>query len=336
VRRRDLFAFFGASVAVWPAWAQARIKQNRIATLQPSGRAGGWRKWPVGPVFSSQLRRLGDVEGQNLLIENFSAEGQVGRYADLARRVAAANPDVIVVFGNDLVPAVLSATRTIPVVAGMGYAVELGFAKSLSHPGGNLTGVNVYSIETNGKLLQTLTEAVPSAARVGVLSTEATTFDVYRASLRDYAPKLGLSLITPLLRDSMPQEIERGFAELARRHADALLVAPEVAFLSRVPLIVRLAAEHRLPAMYPFPPFSVAGGLMTYTFDPAEEGRQLADDVHRILHGAKPGDIPIYQSTRFRLMLNLNAAKAIGFTFPPEILARADEVIEEGSPSGKP
>ncbi|MGE5269694.1 MAG: ABC transporter substrate-binding protein, partial [Thiohalocapsa sp.] len=275
---------------------------------------------------------MGDIEGQTLLIEDFSAEGQVGRYVDLARRVAAANPDVIVVIGNELVPAVLSANRKIPVVAGMGYAVELGFAKSLSHPGGNLTGVNVYDVETNGKLLQLLAEAVPSAARVGVLSTATTTFDVYRASLRDYAPKLGLSLIAPVLRDSTPSEIERGFAELAQRHADALLIPPEVTFLGRIPLIVRLAAEHRLPAMYPFPPFSAAGGLMAYTFDPAEEGRYLAEDVHRILRGAKPGDIPIYQSTRFRLTLNQNAAKAIGFAFPPEILARADEVIEEGNP----
>jgi ABC-type uncharacterized transport system substrate-binding protein len=304
------------------------MRQYRIAVVLPAGRAGDWRKWPIGPAFSSELRRLGDIEGQNLRIENFSAEGQVGRYADLARRVAAAHPDVIVTIGNDIVPAVWSATRTIPVVAGMGYAVELGFAKSLSHPGGNLTGVNVYSIETNGKLLQILAEAVPSATRVGVLSTAAPVYDVYRASLRDYAPKLGLSLIAPVLRDSTPPEIERGFAELAQRHADALLIPPDVAFLSRAPLIVRLAAEHRLPAMYPFPPFSVAGGLMTYTFDPAEEGRELADDVHRILHGAKPGDIPIYQSTRFMLTINLNTAKAIGLTFPQSFVARAHKVIE--------
>ncbi len=149
----------------------------------------------------------------------------------------------------------LSATRTISIVAGMGYAVELGFAKSLSHPGGNLTGVSVYSIETNGKVLQILTEAVPSAARVGLLSTQATAYDLYRASLRDYAAKLGLSLIAPVLRDSTPQEIERGVAELARRHADVLLLSPEVTFLGRAPLIVRLAAERHLPAMYPFPSF---------------------------------------------------------------------------------
>lgn len=305
------------------------MRQYRIAILVPGGLAGEWRKWPfLGPAFFSELRRLGDIEGQNLLIEDLSAEGQVGRYADLARRVAATNPDVIVVFGNDLVPSVLSASRTIPVVAGMGYAVELGFAKSLSHPAGNLTGVSVYDTETDGKLLQILTESVPSAARVGVLSTEATASEVYRASLRDHAAKPGVSLIVPVLRDGTPQEIEGGFAELARRHADVLLLAPEVSFLGQVPLIVRLAAEHHLPAMYPFRPFSEAGGLMTYTWDGAELGRQLAEDVHRILHGAKPDDIPIYQSSRFRLTLNLNAAKAIGFSFPPAILARADEVIE--------
>ena len=326
MRRRDLFAFFCTSAAVWPAWPQAPI--SRIAVLQPGGLAGDWRKWPLGQAFSSELRRLGEIEGENLLIEDFSGEGQVGRYTDVARRVAAANPDVIVAFGDDIVPAVLSATRTIPVVAGMGYAVELGFAKSLSHPGGNVTGVNVYDGETDGKLLQILMESVPSAARVGVLSTEATAYDLYRASVRDHAAKMGVSLVAPVLRDGTPREIEGGFAELARRHADALLLSPEVSFLGQVPLIVRLAAEHHLPAMYPFLPFSRAGGLMTYTFDGAEVGRQLADNVHRVLHGAKPGDIPIYQSSRFRLTVNLNAAKAIGFTFTPEILARADEVIE--------
>lgn len=296
--------------------------------MQPAGRAGDWRKWPIWQVFFSQLGRLGDIEGQNLVIEDFNAEGQVDRYANLARQVAARNPDVIIAIGDEFVPAVLSATSTIPVVASMGAALELGFTTNLSHPGGNLTGVNVYGVETNGKLLQILKEAVPSAARVGVLSTEATGFDLYRSELREYATKLQLSLIAPVLRDGTPQEIERGFAELARHGADALLLAPEGAFLGQTPLIVRLAAAHRLPAMYPFSALSEAGGLMSYTWDTAELGRQLGQEVHRILHGAKPGDIPIYQSARFRLTLNLNAAKAIDFTFPPEILARADEVIE--------
>ncbi|MGE5271045.1 MAG: ABC transporter substrate-binding protein [Thiohalocapsa sp.] len=334
MRRRDLLAFFCASAAAWPARAQAPTTHYRIAMLQPDGRPGGWRKWPLGQAFSSELHRLGDIEGENLLIEEFSGEGQVGRYADVARRVAAANPDVIVAFGDDIVPAVLAATRTIPVVAVMGYAVKLGFVKSLSHPGGNLTGVNVYDGETDGKVLQLLAEAVPSVARVGVL--EAPAYDLYRASLRDHAAKLGLSLIVPVLRESTPEEIEHGFAELARQHADALLVAPEGALAGRTPLIVRLAAEHRLPAMYPNFYFVQAGGLMAYSWEPTEVGRRLADDVHRILKGAKPGDIPIYQSTRFRLTLNQNAAKAIGFAFPPEILVRADEVIEEGNPSRNP
>jgi ABC-type uncharacterized transport system substrate-binding protein len=137
----------------------------------------------LGKPFPSELLRSGEIEGQNLHIASFSAEGQVGCYAGLARQAVAAKPDVMVVFGTDVVPGVLSASRV--------YAVELGVAKSLSHPGCNLTGVSVYSAETNGKLLQMLTETLPSAARIGAVSRRRLAQEVYRASLRDYTTKNG-------------------------------------------------------------------------------------------------------------------------------------------------
>jgi putative ABC transport system substrate-binding protein len=146
--------------------------------------------------------------------------------------------------------------------------------------------------------------------------------------LHDYAEKLGMSLSEVLLRDPSPLEIERGFAELARNRPDVLLLGSEPALGVHAQLIIGLAQQGRLPAIYPYASYSDRGGLMTYTFDTTDLARQIAIDVHRILRGEKPGDIPIYQATRFKLTLNLSTAKAIGLTFPPSMLAAADEVIE--------
>jgi len=200
----------------------------------------------------------------------------------------------------------------------------------LARPGGNLTGVSIYAgIEIEGKRLQLLKEAVPSASRVAVLNTRAEpVYREWQPKLLEYAGKLQMSLTEVLLSDPSPPEIERGFAELARNRPDALLVGPEPAFSTHAGLITQWVEQSRLPAIYPYPLYAERGGLMTYTCDPAELALQRADDLHRVLHGAKPGDIPIYQATHFMFMVNLNAAKAIGFTFPPVVLARADEVIE--------
>jgi len=162
-----------------------------------------------------------------------------------------------------------------------------------------------------------------------VLNTRAEpVYREWQPKLHEYAEKLQLSLTEVLLRDPSPPEIERGFAELARNRPDGLLLGPEPAFVKHAALITQWAEQTRLPAIYPYTAYAEHGGLMTYTYDPPELARQLADNVHRVLHGAKPGDIPIYQATRFKFIVNLNAAKDIGFTFPPMVLARADEVIE--------
>jgi putative tryptophan/tyrosine transport system substrate-binding protein len=322
MRRRDLLAFICGSAAAWPAWAQAPEKQYRIAIIQPAVPN-------LSRGFFSELSRLGYVEGNNLIVEYANAEGHVDLYGALARQVASHNPDVIVALG-EMVEPVKSATSTIPIVAGMGDPLILGLVKNLARPGGNLTGVSIYAgFEIVGKRLEILKEIVPSASRVAVLTTRAQGLDApWRPKLREYAVKLGISLIEVVLPEATQAEIERAFSELVRQRPDAISLGTEGAFSAHARLIVRLAEENRVPAMYGLPLFNDIGGLMTYAFDREEFVRQLADDVHQILHGVKPGDIPIYQPTRFKLTINLKAAKAIGLTFPANILARADEVIE--------
>jgi putative tryptophan/tyrosine transport system substrate-binding protein len=330
MRRRDLLAFLGTAIAALPAWAQAPPKQYRIVIADPAFTPTTWRNLPLYRPLFPELRRLGDVEELNLKVEYFTAEGHPERYADLARQVVERAPDVIVTLTGDLVPALMSKTHTIPIVAFMANPVFVGVTANLARPGGNLTGVNIYAgIEIEGKRLQLLKEAVPTASRVAVLNTRnEPVWAKWQPKLHEYAGKLQMSLTEVLLNDPSPLEIKRGFDELTHSRPDALLLGPEPAFATNAGLITHWVEQSRLPAIYPYPAYAEQGGLMTYTFDPAELARQLAEDVHRVLHGVKPGDIPIYQAAHFKFTVNLNAAKAIGFTFPSLILARADEVIE--------
>ena len=338
MRRRDLFTLICGSAVSWPAWARAAANSYRIAFLFPAGSEADWRKNPGTRELFAELGRLGEVEGKNLTVEYFGGNGEVERYADLARQAVEWKPDVIVAVGS-MTPALLLSSGTIPIVTTFGLDPTLPSTidrptfgpriKSLADPGGNVTGVSLYGgSEQHSKNLQLLKETVPSAKRVAYLFV-AKHLPAWLVSKNgDAAAKLGMSLIPVGLRDGTSQEIERGFAELTRQHADAIFLDADGAFLQQARLIVRLAQENRLPTMYLSPRYIELGGLMAYAFDREEVGRQFADDVHRILRGTKPGDIPVYLPTHFKLTINLKAAKAIGLTIPPSLLARADEVIE--------
>jgi putative ABC transport system substrate-binding protein len=330
MRRRDFSAGLLLAAALPAVARQPLEKRYRVAIADPAWTAGEWRKLPLYRPIFPELRRLGDAEGQNFTVAYFTAEGRVERYADLARRVVESHPDVIVCLTEDLVKPLMAQTRTIPIVAFMASPVFLGSVKSLARPGGNLTGVSLYAgLEIEGKRLELLKEAVPSASRVAVLNTRAEpVYAKWQPKLREYAGKLQISLADVLMSEPSPAEIERGFAALVQSRPDALLIGPEPALGMYARRITELAQQARLPAMYPYPVYADNGALMTYTYDPAELGRQAAGDLHRILHGMQPGDIPIYQATRFKLTINLKAAKAIGLTFPPAILALADDAIE--------
>ena len=332
MRRRDFTASLLLATTMWPARAQQRATPPRIAVFHPAIPAalltetGGGSAWRA---FFAELRRLGYVEGQNLIIERSSAEGHHERYADMAREIVARNPDLIVTGTNPVVLAFGTATSTIPVVAFMLDPMKAGLVASLARPGGNLTGITLDpGIEIWGKRLELLKEAIPSTAKVAFLGMRDGWEGSFGQALRDVSNQLGVSLISMLPNSGTPEEIERVFAAMAQQRPDAVLVSGEGDLYANRQLIAELAEKNGLPTMCPYRDYVDAGALMAYTVDLAELLRRMADDVHQILKGAKPGDIPVYQPTKFELLINLKTAKALGLTLPPALLSHADEVIE--------
>jgi putative ABC transport system substrate-binding protein len=334
MNRRDLIALFGSTAATWPlrARAQQNERMRRIAIFHPAipttllTETGGGSAWRA---FFGELRRLGYVEGENLIIERYSAEGHHERYADLAREIVTRNPDVIVTGTNPVVIAFKAATSTIPVVAFMLDPLKAGLVTSLARPGGNVTGITLDAgIEIWGKRLQMLKEAIPSTTTAAFLGMR----DGWEGSagqvLREAGAQLGISLVFMLPQEGNAEEIERVFAVMEQQRPDAVLVSGEGDLYAHRQLIAELAHKKRLPTMCPYRDYVEAGALIGYAVDLAELLRRMADDVHQILKGAKPGDIPIYQPTKFQLLINLKTAKTLGLTLPPALLARADEVIE--------
>ena len=332
MRRRDFTAGLLLGTAVGTVRARVPTKQHRIAiiTTQPVATIDD-PTIPVFRAFFEELRRLGDVEGPNLAVERYSGGGSPAVYPDLARELVARSPDVIVAIGNPITREVRAATGTIPIVWIGPDPIQAGFATSFARPGGNITGVSMFDAEFFAKRLQILKEAAPSASKVAFLTMRRT----WEASRRAYQPafqqagqRLQISLMTMLLQEATPSEIQHAFAEIAPDPSDAIMVADIGELLPYRQLIVELVEKSRLPAIYGQREFVEAGGLMAYEADFGEAARRMADDVHEILKGANPGDIPIYQSTRFTLVINLKAAHTLGLTLPPALLGRADEVIE--------
>ena len=319
-------------VRLRPARAQQRATQRRIAIFHPAipvaflTETGGGSAWRA---FFGELRRLGYVEGQNLLIERYSAEGHHERYADIAREIINSNPDLIVTGPNPVVLAFKAVTSTVPVVAFMIDPLKGGLIASLARPGGNLTGITLDpGIEIWGKRLELLKEAVPSITSTAFLSMREGWEGSFGQAMWDIASRLGISLISMLPSAGTPAEIERVFAEMAGQRPDAVLITGEGDLYANRQLIAELAQKYRMPTMCPYRDYVDAGGLMAYTVDLAELLRRMARDVHQILGGVRPGDIPIYQPTKFELLINQKTAKALGLTLPPTLLSRADELIE--------
>jgi putative tryptophan/tyrosine transport system substrate-binding protein len=237
---------------------------------------------------------------------------------------------VIVVSSDDIAGAVHAANGAMPIVLVTGGdLIQAGFATSLARRGGSITGVTVQQAgsEMEGKRLQLLKEALPSVSKIAYLDLRAY-WQGEAQTLREHGQELQVTLTGMLLQDSARTEIQRVFAELAQDRPDAVMVHPKADLTAYHQLIVELVNNSRLPAMYPWRDYAEAGGLMAYGGDLGEVGRHTADEVHEILGGAKPGDIPIYQPAKYELVINLKAAKALGLTIPPSLLALADEVIE--------
>jgi putative ABC transport system substrate-binding protein len=330
-RRREFTAGLLLTALAGSTRAQQRIIP-RLALFHPAipanllTESGGGTAWRA---FFGELRRLGYVEGQNLLIERYSAEGHHERYGDMAREIVGRNPDLIVTGTNPVVLAFNTITSSIPVVAFMIDPLKAGLVASLARPGGNLTGITLDpGIEIWGKRLELLKEAVPSTARTAFLGMREGWEGSFGQAMRDIASRLGISLISMLPNGGTTEEIERVFAEMAPHRPDAILITGEGDLYANRQLIAELAQKYGLPTMSPYRDYVDAGGLMAYTVDLAELLRRMARDVHQILTGTKAGDIPIYQPTKFSLLINQKTAKALGLMLPPMLLSRADEMIE--------
>jgi putative ABC transport system substrate-binding protein len=332
MRRREFTAGMLLAAVPWSARAQQRATKHRIAIFHPAipttllTETGGGSAWRA---FFSELRRLGYVEGENLIIERYSAEGHHERYADLAREIVASSPDLIVTGPNPVVIEFKAATSTIPIVAFMLDPLKAGLVTDLAKPGGNLTGITLDAgIEIWGKRLELLKEAVPSTTQAAFLGMRDGWEGSFGQFLRDAGGRLGISLTSMLPEAGTPSEIERVFAEMGQQRPDAVLISGEGDLYAHRQLIAELTRKNRLPAICPYRDHVDAGVLMGYTVDLAELLVRMADDAHKILLGARPGDIPVYQATRFQLLINLKTAKALNLTIPPALLARADEIIE--------
>ena len=324
VQRRDFLIAVGAILAApLAAGAQQATKVPRIGYL--SGNLAGSRHMTEG--FRQGLRDLGYVEGRNVVIEFCDAEGKLERFPALVAELVALKVDVIVVGGTVAALAAKQATKTLPVVFVSAIdPVADGLVTSLARPGGNVTGLSALASELVGKRLEQLKQAVPGVSQVAVLWQpdalgERTEKDL-RKEAEVAARALGMRLQFVEVRG--PDDFDRAFSDMTKARAGALTVLGSTMLINERRRLVDLAAKNRLPAVYGLREYVDAGGLMCYGANNADMSRRAATYVDKILKGAKPGDLPVEQPTKFELVINLKTAKALGLTIPPSLLQRAE------------
>ena len=306
-----------------PDMAQQPGKIFRIGVLSPAAS-------PSTKAFDSLrkgLRDLGYIEGTNITIEYRLAAWDYSRLPPMAGELVRLPVDVIVTDTQKSAVIAHEATRTIPIVGATLGAdpVAAGLAASFAHPGGNVTGSSGFGVELSGKRLQLLKEAARAIARIAALWSP-TMPTALRSATEEAARTLGIELRT--IEVATPDQIPAGLEAAVAGGTEALVVLPDAMFWNERARIVALAAKYRMPAIYPEREYAEDGGLLAYSQNVSHQFRRAASYVDKILKGAKPGDLPIEQPTKFEMVINLKTAKALGLTIPPSILARADEVIE--------
>ena len=326
-RRAFIAGTFALLAAPLGAEAQETGKVYRLGMLTPG--ASPAPSFPTTTYLLPQiLRELGYVEGQNLVVERRFAEGKLDRLPGLARELVQLRVDTLVATSPPAVQAAKDTTTTIPIVMALSYSdpVELGFVTSFARPGGNITGVLLAAERTMAdKRLELIREVVPRAARIAVLSTGEAVSQTQVRGVEKAARSLGVKLVVVEVRGA---DYDRAFATMVAERADALYVVASVILSTDRERIIKLAAKHRLPAIYDWREHVEAGGLMAYGGSVSGFTRRVAVYVDRIFKGANPADLPVERATTFELVINLKTAKALGLTIPPSVLARADEVIE--------
>ena len=325
--RANIFVWLLATTLLTTACsvqAQQSTKIPRIGVLVTNSRSAIAARVDA---FLQGLRELGYVEGKNIVIEWRSAEGKLDRLPALAAELVRLKVDVIVTGGSENTRAVKEATNTIPIVMAQDSdPVANGFVASLARPGGNITGLATLAPEISGKQLEILREVVPNLSRVAVLGSSTNTANARLLNeVKPPAAAFGVKL--QYLDVLGPKDIETVFRAAVKGRAEAVLVLTGPVVSSQRKQIADFAVKNRLPAILPFPEYVDAGGLMSYSASVIDMYRRAAVYVDKILKGAKPADLPVEQPTKFEFIINLKAAKQIGLTIPPNVLARADRVI---------
>ena len=324
MRRRKFITLIGGAAA-WPLAARAQQSTMPVVGFLNSASADGYAS--MAAAFRRGLKEAGYVEGQNATIEYRWADNQYERLPALATDLV--NRRVNVIFANSpSIPAALAATKTIPIIFNTGDdPVRLGFVASLNRPGGNSTGVAIFSGELAAKRLELLRELIPGSKTIAVLvNVDFGPSARFRADVEAAARALGVA--TPFLQASKPDEIETAVESLAQTRPDALLVGPGPFLDSHRELLIALAAKAAIPAAYETRASAVAGGLVSYGADVGDAYRQAGLYAGRVLKGEKPADLPVVRVTKLELVINLKTAKALGLDLPAKILALADAVVE--------
>jgi ABC-type uncharacterized transport system substrate-binding protein len=324
MRRREFITLIGG-VAAWPfgARAQQPTKHYRIGILETISPALNVAHLQA---FRNGLRELGYVEGQTYTIEYRSADGQAERFPKLASELVHLGVDLIVVRGTPAAIAAKNATTTIPVImASVGDPLLV--VDSLARPGGNVTGLSAFVNEMISKRLELIKELVPAMSRIGLFANMSNPVSPPQWEETKTMART-LAIQAELLDVRSREDIGRAFETAIGKRVDALLVAFDGLFQANIRMIAKLAEQNRLPAIYVGREFIEAGGLMTYGVSFPHLYFRAASYANKIFNGAKPSELPVEQPTKFELIINLKAAKAIGLTIPPTLLARADEVIE--------
>jgi putative ABC transport system substrate-binding protein len=327
MKRRQFITLIGGAAAAWPLAARAQQSSNRIPVVGVLWHAGSAQEEEVYlSVLVKAFNDLGYVEGKNVHLDHRFPDEKPERFRILAQELVDEKPDVIIAVTNLAALEVKRATSTIPIVVSVASdAVGMGLVESLARPGGNVTGLSLMAIDLSGKRLELLKEAVPSLSRVALLvefSTPKATIKLHQTA----AQALGISLWP--VEISTPDDIEPVFAKIAQDRTDGVVRGIGSMLFAQRARIGAAALKHRLPAMTYIAEEVPHGFLMSYGQDTPDFFRRTAVYVDKILKGAKPADLPVEQPTKFKLVLNLKTAKALGLTFPQSLILSADEVIE--------
>jgi len=324
MKRRAFITLLGGA-AVWPlaARAQQSSKLWRIGFLSAVS-----RELSSHAALEQGMHELGYVEGKDFVLEWRSVEGKYERFPEIIGELVRLKVDVFVTGVTASLPALQRATTTIPVV--MAYSTDPvgnGLVASLVHPGGNITGLAGSSDDSSPKQLELLTTIVPNVSRIGLLGNPDTeTYSSVLKRAQDAAQKVGLSVVPMEARNA--QEIEKAFAAFAEERIPAVVVASDAIFFGQRQRVAELALNKRLPTIFSLREYAAAGGLMSYGENIADFFRRSAFYVDKIFKGARPGELPVEQPTRFNLVINRKTADVLGVTIPPQLYIFADEVIE--------